>query len=130
MKKYLNILLIVICALFSLSTVAVVNNNDVKAFENVQISENGALTGIQRKDTDKGFNDIFTKYRTVIAGVSGLVAISMLLFFIVQAFRLGSSAHNASERQKAIQGLIWIGIATAISGSVSLFAGLFYGMFK
>lgn len=82
----------------------------------------------EKNSTNNTFNLIFEKYRGVIAGVSGIVAISMMLLFIIQAFRLGSSAHNASERQKATQGLIWLGIATAISGSVSLFTGLFYGM--
>lgn len=106
------------------------NVNGGKDFGDRFTMNDGKLSdsGADGQSTDSTFNTIFEEYRNVIAGVSGVVAITMLLLFIIQAFRLGSSAHNASERQKAIQGMIWLGIATAIAGSVSLFAGLFYGM--
>lgn len=143
-KKLQLMLLMMISAIFMFAMIPSVafatnskknnsNTNTSKDFaERFTMDEDGKLnegTG-DSNNTKDTFNKIFEKYRGVIAGVSGIVAISMLLFFIVQAFRLGSSAHNASERQKAIQGLIWLGIATAISGSVSLFTGLFYGMLK
>lgn len=131
MKKFFNILII---SIFSILCVGSLMPREVvfasEAFGDMKIDEDGNLSGVEKKSTEDGFNTLFEKYRGIIAGVSGIVALSMLLFFIIQAFRMGSSAHNASERQKAIQGLLWLGIATAICGSVSLFTGLFYGMFS
>lgn len=121
----------ILIALFS--AVLMVPSESVNAIGDIGVNDKGELTGLNsnnEKGVQSTFSTIFQKYRLVIAGVSGVVALSMLLFFIVQAFRLGNSAHNPSERQKAMTGLIWTGIATALLGSISLFVGLFYNMLK
>ena len=130
MNKKLSLTLIILTSIFAIFSPIVVNQFANATFDDVKISDNGAISGVKKKKATEGFNDLFKKYRTVISGVSGIVALSMLLFFIVQVFRLADSAQNPKQRAQAMSGLIWIGIATALAGSVSLFTGLFYGMLK
>lgn len=133
LNKFKTVLIMGMAMLFALQlSPANVSATDDTDFANrFSMSESGLKdSGSTKNDTSSTFQKVFDKYRVLISGISGVVAITMLLLFILQAFRLGNSAHNPSERQKAMNGLIWLGIATAISGSVSLFAGLFYNMLK
>ena len=120
MNKKLSLTLIILASIFAIMSPIITNQFANATFDDV----------VKKKSAKEGFNDLFEKYRTFISGVSGIVALSMLLFFIVQVFRLADSAPNPKHRAQAMSGLIWIGIATALAGSVSLFTGLFYGMLK
>lgn len=53
------------------------------------------------------------KYRNFIVGISGIGAVSMIMFFIFQFMKLGASAGNPQARSQALTGLIWSGIAAA-----------------
>lgn len=93
----------------------------------VQMQEDGTLDiyGIGSGDSNQ-WNNLFNKYRTVIVGVSGIGAITMLFYFIINFMKLGASAGNPSGRQQAITGILVTGIATALLGAVSIIAGFFY----
>lgn len=72
-------------------------------------------------------NELIKKYRVVIAGVSGIGAVSMILFFIINFMKLGAlSTSEPYIRRNAIIGLALSGIAAAGLGSVSIIVGLFF----
>ncbi len=102
---------------------------------NVTIGSGGSLqiddgnsTGFT---TSKGgsasvWGTIFKQYRGIIVGVSGIGAISMIAFFIINFMKLGAAAHNPQARSQALTGVLWTGIAAAGLGAVALITGLFY----
>lgn len=120
MKKIITALLITIIAFLGLSIMSPVkahasaNIGDVK----VTIGDNGSLSinggGLDNKGSSaKAWNDFIVKYRNFIVGISGVGAVSMILFFIMNFLKLGATAGNPNERQKVIMGLVWSGVAAA-----------------
>ena len=81
--------------------------------------------GIGTGDSNQ-WNNLFGKYRTVVVGVSGVGAITMIVFFILNFMKLGSSAGNPQARSQALTGVLWTGLAAAGLGAVSIIAGFFY----
>ena len=94
---------------------------------NVNMTEEGGLNvmGIGTGDSNQ-WNNLFGKYRTVVVGISGVGAITMIVFFIINFMKLGSSAGNPQARSQALTGVLWTGLAAAGLGAVSIIAGFFY----
>lgn len=67
-----------------------------------------------------------TKYRVVIAGISGIGAVSMILFFILNFIKLGAMSSNPEGRSRAVMGLILSGVAAAGLGAVTFVVGIFF----
>lgn len=96
----------------------------------VTMTGNELSTGLENIPRGETFGNILTQYRGVVTFISGIALISMIMFFIFNLIALGNSKGNPQERQKAIQGLIVSGIATAGLGSVTLITTLFYNFMK
>lgn len=79
-------------------------------------------------DVSNLFNALFNKGHVIISGISGVVALTLILLVIKQFTELGYHAGNPQERAKTLTGLLWTFIAIGISGSVSIFMGLFYNI--
>ena len=94
---------------------------------NVNMGADGGLDvmGIGTGDSNQ-WNNLFGKYRTVVVGISGVGAITMIVFFIINFMKLGSSAGNPQARSQALTGVLWTGLAAAGLGAVSIIAGFFY----
>lgn len=101
---------------------------------NVTVDNNGKLVvsggGMNYSSSSSAMNAFISKYKTVIVGISGLGAVSMIAFFIFNFLKLGSVATNPSERSKVLTGLIWSGLAAAGLGAVSIIVGFFYNVLK
>lgn len=69
---------------------------------------------------------LISKYRFFIAGISGIGAVSMILFFIINFMKLGATSANPQERSRAIMGLVFSGIAAAGLGAVTFIVGIFF----
>lgn len=80
--------------------------------------------------TESAWNSLFTKYRTFIVGISGIGAISMIVFFVIQFMKLGASAGNPQARSQALTGVLWTGLAAAGLGAVTIVVGFFYNSVK
>lgn len=93
----------------------------------VQMSADGSMDifGMGQGDTAQ-WNNLFSKYRTAVVGISGVGAITMIVFFIINFMKLGSSAGNPQARSQALTGVLWTGLAAAGLGAVSIIAGFFY----
>lgn len=114
------------------SAISVTPVYEVHAVGDVDVSiSNGKLDitggGFEYEDSDSAWNGFISKYRGFIVGVSGLGAVSMIAFFIMNFLKLGAVSTNPSERAKVLQGLIWSGLAAAGLGAVSIIVGFFYG---
>lgn len=72
------------------------------------------------------WNKFIEKYRFWISGFSGIAAVTMILFFIINFMKLGASSGNPQGRSNAIQGLVWTGLAAAGLGGVSIVVAFFY----
>ncbi len=102
---------------------------------NVTVNDSGGLTvsgGGMSNSTKSGdaWTNFIKKYRNFIVGISGIGAVSMILFFIMNFMKLGANAGNPQGRQQAITGLVFSGLAAAGLGAVSIIVGFFYSALK
>lgn len=88
------------------------------------------ITDVANSAQSSIWDKIFTQYRGVIVGLSGIGAITMIVFFIMNFMKLGASAGNPQARTQALVGIIWTGLAAAGLGGVTLFVGFFYNVLK
>ena len=102
----------------------------------VVISNDGKMTisggsGITTaSNSGSAWTNFIAKYRNFIVGISGIGAVTMVLFFIFQLLKLGGSADNPQARQNALSGLVWSGVAAAALGSVTVIVGFFYSALR
>lgn len=102
---------------------------DEIANSNVTVDKNGKITysGDLATGADgSSWTKLIAKYRFFIAGISGVGAVSMILFFIMNFLKLGATASNPQERSRAIMGLVFSGLAAAGLGAVTFIVGIFF----
>lgn len=102
---------------------------------NVTVGDDGQLTvngGGMSSSTKSGsaWTEFIKKYRNFIVGISGIGAVSMILFFVMNFMKLGANAGNPQGRSQAITGLVFSGLAAAGLGAVSIIVGFFYSALK
>ena len=83
------------------------------------------ISGLPEGSGD-AWTTLFDEYRSVIAGISGVGALTMIVFFIIQFIKLAGSANNPQARSQALTGVLWTGFAAVGLGAVSLITGFFY----
>lgn len=86
--------------------------------------------GTALKNKTETLNEVLKQSRLVVVFLSGLASLTVIGLFIINFINLGNSRGNPQERQKAINGLIVCGIATAGLGSITLISKLFFNMIK
>lgn len=102
---------------------------DEIAKSTVKVSKNGKVTyaGDLKNGSDgSSWTKLIEKYRFFIAGISGVGAVSMILFFIMNFLKLGATSANPQERSRAITGLVFSGLAAAGLGAVTFIVGIFF----
>lgn len=98
---------------------------------NLKVNGDGTITGCDTTgDMATTGNNILGKGKTLVSLVTGIAAIVLIIIFIIKAVALARSGDNPSERQKAIQGLIYLFIGIALLGSASLVTGMFWNFLK
>lgn len=97
---------------------------------NVTVSSDGKLSvdggGMNYANSGDAMTSFLAKYKTLVVGISGIGAVSMIAFFIFNFLKLGATATNPSERTKVLTGLVWSALAAAGLGAVSIIVGFFY----
>lgn len=100
----------------------------------VSMDTNGNLkTTFDNAKKDQDFwNWVYNKGHYVIVGITGVLAIVGLGFFIfsISKFQASSINGQSSARQGAIIGMIVSGVGTALLGSVSVIFSLFWNFLK
>lgn len=97
----------------------------------ITMGEGGITTSLDNSgDSKTVWEELFSKYKTIILGVSGIATLTFILLFIKSFLLIGANSDNPSGRREAINGCLWTGIATALCGSVMVVVGLFWNAFK
>ena len=93
----------------------------------VQMGEDGKLVidGIS-SDDQSSWNQLFSRFKGIIVALTGVGTLVMIVLFIIQFMKLGSSAGNPQARSQALTGVLWTGVAAALLGSVTIIVGFFY----
>ena len=98
---------------------------------NISIDKEGKLhNGLNNANSTKAFNTIFQRFKVYILAFSGLATLIFVALGIKQSIAIGASAGNPSERTKAIHGLGWLLVATALCGSITLVVALAWNFGK
>lgn len=93
--------------------------------KNGKVSADGALAK-DSKGMSGAWNSFIEKYRFWISGLSGIAAVTMILFFIMNFLKLAAGSSNPQARSQAITGLIFTGLAAAGLGGVAIIVAFFY----
>lgn len=106
----------------------IVNSNKVYADYTVSMEGDGKVTtggDLAPKDGATAWNSIISKFKFFVAGVTAVGTVAMVLFFVYNFIKLGSTSDNDAARAKVIKGLVWSAIAAAGLGAVTIFVGFF-----
>ena len=113
---------------FNLTLPKLMSSNKVYADYNVSMGSDGKVTttgDLAPTDGATSWNNIIGKLQFFVAGVTGVGTVAMVLFFVYNFVKLGSTSDNDSARAKVIKGLVWSAIAAAGLGAVTIFVGFF-----
>lgn len=131
MRKLNSMILfaIILMMLIALPTQVFADKTKDNSIPTVTMEDGGInITGGQFNQEEGPWETLFEQYRTIIAGVSGIGALTMIVLFIVQFMKLASSAGNPQARSQALTGVLWTGLAATGLGAVSLITGFFYNI--
>ncbi len=131
LKRCVLIIVLLVLALNLFSPIVHAQNVDVN--DGSLTIQDGKVTlgGPQNITNDtEAKATVIEKYKGIITFVSGIITVTMVAVFIIQFLKLGMMPSNPRERKEIITGLLISGVSAALLGSITLFVGLFYGMFR
>lgn len=112
-------------SLFNDDSYLIADNNldmDLK----ITLKKDGLVSIKEKDQSGEAWSEFIENYKGFIVGFSAFGAVTMVLLFISHFIRLGASAGNPSGRSRALMGILFTGIATALLGSVSLITYITY----
>lgn len=68
----------------------------------------------------------FSGFKTIGTAISGICAITALIFFIINLTKFSTSAGNDMLRSRALKGLLFSGVSLALFGGITVVVGVFW----
>ena len=131
--KRIFLFIIIIACLFSLFSGVVAQAASVGVVDGEITVDDGKVTlkgPSNISNQSDAMAQVITKYKDVILFVSGILAATSVVIFIVYFLKLGTISSNPRDRKEALTGLLISGVSAALMGSVTLIVGLFYGLLQ
>ena len=128
MKKIvITLILLIITILITIQTLPSFADDTIliNGIGDVSIGEGNRIENIEVNGKNV-WMELFSKYRELILGFSGVATLTMVLFFIVYFVKLGRTGDNPDARSSALSGLLWTGLATTGLGSITVLVAFFY----
>lgn len=98
-------------------------------FSTITVTDAGiSVGGSATASTD--YTAVTNEIKGILQWVTGLLALVMFFFLILQFMKLGASGDNEQARKKAIQGILTSGIALSLFGGSSFIIGFFWNAFS
>lgn len=132
MKKFKAMVIILFISMFTIFTPQTTYADTPYLNPKLQINDKGIRFDAENSTFDKtsnsvgAINRILEEYRIWVVFGSGMTSFIMMGLFIINFMKLANSKGNPQARQKATSGLIFTGVGTALTGSVTLITQLFY----
>lgn len=85
------------------------------------------------KSTDSikdGFNKFLVKYKNLVAGISGLIVMTLVVWLIIQFCMIGNYTDNPRMKGTKTTQLVLTILAIAILGSFTVWFSVFYNAFR
>jgi len=83
----------------------------------------------QSMDSDSFWDIIYREYKDIITGISGLITMTFVVFFIKNIVAMSVNSDNPSERKKASIGLLWTGLGLALTSGLTIVLSLVFYVF-
>ena len=96
----------------------------------ISVDVGNAGTTSNVKTMSDFWNKIFSIGKMLIFGITGVLAMAMIVVFAVKAFNLSAAGDNPKKRQEAIEGMLFAVIGAALLGGASMISGLAFGLFR
>lgn len=132
MKKFKAMAIILFISMFTILTPQTAYADLPYLNPKLQINDKGIRFDAENSTFDKTANSvgvinrILKEYRIWVVFASGMTSLIMMGLFMINFMKLSNSQGNPQARQKAVSGLIFTGVGTALAGSVTLITQLFY----
>lgn len=123
--------MITVIARDSVDTTTESGSGGINDFD-VTINDDGTLTTSfdDQGDSKATWKKLFDKYKGVILGISGILTLTFVLWFLRDFGKIAANSSNPAGRREAIQGCIFTAIAAAASGIVTVIVGLAWNAFR
>lgn len=133
-------ILFVLCILINLLSLNVFANNilDTSKLDEFSFDEgdNNADDKVDMRfrikksiDNDSFWDIIYREYKDIITGISGLITMTFVVFFIKNIVAMSVNSDNPSERKKASIGLLWTGLGLALTSGLTIVLSLVFYVF-
>lgn len=126
LKKYLLMIamtVLMIGSVISINTFATVNVTISGG--KVSLSNDSGITS-----KEAGFEKVIENYKELITFFGGIATMSFVVIFMKHFVELGAKANNPMERRQIASGLLWVGLAAALLGSVTFVFAMAYNVFR
>lgn len=75
------------------------------------------------------FTGFFSSFKAFGTAISGICALTSLVFFVIALTKLSTSAGNDRARSSALKGVLLSGVALALFGGITVIVGVFWNAF-
>jgi len=143
-NKYIKLIFIIITFTILFTTIAPTTTYALNAFTdlaNLDIVPSGTgkneVVSISQLEGSSGnavkqgaWNRLFTEYKGILVGISGVCSLTFFLLFMLNASKLASSASNPTQRAQIVTGLLWTGIGCGGFAAITLLMGMAFKIFQ
>lgn len=85
-------------------------------------------SGFANPKFPKAWKELIDEYRVILAGFSGIGALTSILVFVIHMIQLATMPTHPIKRRECIDGIMWSGICTMLLGGMTLVLTLFYSI--
>lgn len=86
----------------------------------------GSVTSLSEAPSLSEMTDVFKGFKALGTAISGICAITALIFFVISITRLSTSVGNDMQRSRALKGILFSGISLALFGGLTVVVSIFW----
>ena len=86
----------------------------------------GTMKSLGEAPDASELSGFFSGFKTIGTAISGICAITALIYFVINLTKFSTSAGNDMQRARALKGLLFTGVSLALFGGITVIAGVFW----
>ena len=86
----------------------------------------GTMKSLGEAPDASELSGFFSGFKTFGTAISGICAITSLIFFVISLTKFSTSAGNDMQRTRALKGFLFSGVSLALFGGITVIAGVFW----
>ena len=92
----------------------------------IRVQAAGTMKSLGEAPDASELSGFFSGFKTIGTAISGICAITALIYFVINLTKFSTSAGNDMQRARALKGLLFSGVSLALFGGITVIAGVFW----